>query len=130
MEVCREITVIDPSNAEAHHILGRLARDQGNLDQARRSLMTAIHLQPSGQYYHTLGTVHQLLKQSEEARGAFEQAVRRDPELGEAQADLGLWWLRSGDTGRARAHLERAIRLIPVESDRADEVQQALTMCP
>ena len=130
MDACAQITQIDPGHAEAHHTYGRLARDQGNLEQAKTSVRYAIHLQPSGQYYHTLGTIYQMLKQPEEARGAFEQAIRRDPDLGEAQADLGLLWLKSGDTARARPLLERASVLIPADHDRALEVKQALMLCP
>jgi len=129
MDVCEQIIQIEPNHAEAHHTLGRLARDQGNLEKARTSVRYAIHLQPSGQYYHTLGTIYQLLRQLEEARGAFEQAVRRDPDLGEAQADLGMLWLRSGELARARPLLEQAVRLIPPENERAMEVKQALMMC-
>lgn len=50
---------------------------------------------------------------NEEARGRYEEAVRREPRLHAAQVNLGAILLRQGDGGAALGHFEAAVALEP-----------------
>ncbi len=67
-------------NADAHHNLGLILKNQGKLEEAKAKYKQAIRLAPNYAIAHTnLGNV--LLDQGklEEAKAEYQQAIRLDP---------------------------------------------------
>ncbi|HEY9897778.1 MAG TPA: tetratricopeptide repeat protein [Pantanalinema sp.] len=128
LEAAREIVAIDPQHAEAYHLMGRLARDLGDVDLAKKALTSAIYHQPRAPYYHTMGTIYQALGQTDEALAAFGQALVLDPECADAHADLGLGLMRKAQPDKAKPHLQRAFALTPQDTERSLALQCALDL--
>lgn len=128
LEAAREIVAIDPQHAEAYHIMGRLARDLGDVELAKKAMTSAIYHQPRAPYYHTMGTIYQALGQTDEALAAFGQALVLDPECADAHADLGLGLMRQAQPDKAKPHLQRAFALTPQDTERSLALQCALDL--
>jgi tetratricopeptide (TPR) repeat protein len=65
--------------------LGLLAQKQGKLDDAISDLSRSVQMQPTAEGYFELGRTFQQKGQRDQARTAFEQALRISPELKEIQ---------------------------------------------
>ncbi|HEY9855306.1 MAG TPA: tetratricopeptide repeat protein, partial [Stenomitos sp.] len=128
LEACADVIALQPQHAEAHFTMGRLARDLGDLDLAKKALTSAIYHSPKAAYYHAMGTVYQALGQQEEALASYSQALVLDPEFAEAHADLGLGLMRASQPDKAKPHLQRAFSLIPPDTERSLALQCALDL--
>jgi tetratricopeptide (TPR) repeat protein len=65
--------------------MGNLALDQSNLDDAIRDFSRALELQPTGEGYLRLGRALTQAHRRPEALAAYRQALKLDPDSGEAQ---------------------------------------------
>ena len=76
---CREALAQDPRHADALHLMGLLAAQAEQLDQAVEWIANAIRLEPKPEYLASLGTT--LLRQGryEEALKVFDKAVQLGP---------------------------------------------------
>lgn len=128
LEACADVIALQPQHAEAHYTMGRLARDLGDLDLAKKALTSAIYHAPKAAYYHAMGTVYLALGQQDEALAAFGQALVLDPDYAEAHADLGLGLMRVSQPDKAKPHLQRAFSLIPPDTERSLALQCALDL--
>ncbi|MNY38871.1 bacteriophage N4 receptor, outer membrane subunit [compost metagenome] len=108
--------------------MGRLARDLGDVELAKKALTSAIYHQPRATFYHTMGTIYQALGQTDEALAAFGQALVLDPECADAHADLGLGLMRKAQPDKAKPHLQRAMALTPPDTERSLALQCALDL--
>lgn len=133
-EAClREAIALDPSVATLHADLASVlvARATGeNLEEvappsaaaqrdvaqaALTELREAARLDRSVPHLFTrMGAVYDLLGQHEDARIAFDQAVKSDPGDAEATYALGALLLADRQPEQARPHLERAVELEPL----------------
>jgi tetratricopeptide (TPR) repeat protein len=98
VEVLREQTRLDPSNAAMHHMLG-IALMRSGLDPAEDAADEAVH--------------------------AFEAAIRLDPQLAGARAELGKILLKRDDVTGAIRQLEQAVALDPDNAAPAYSLAQA-----
>ncbi|HEY7781771.1 MAG TPA: tetratricopeptide repeat protein [Ktedonobacterales bacterium] len=64
--------------------------------------------------YTRIGAVYEVLHQHDDARIAFEEAVRRDPTNAEAHYALGTQYLHVRAIAQALPHLEEAARIAPL----------------
>jgi tetratricopeptide (TPR) repeat protein len=87
--------------AAAHAALAEL-REAARLDNNLTGLYTRI------------GAVYEVLHQHDDARIAFEEAVRRDPTNAEAHYALGTQYLHARAFAQALTHLEEAARIAPL----------------
>src|SRR5215475_6251915 len=62
-----------------------------------------------------LGYVYTALKQPKEARAEYERAIELDPQMSEAQLDLGILLLES-DPAAAVGPLSKAVDLLPTQT--------------
>ena len=124
-----------PEYGRARYALGQTLRTLGRLDEARAQLELAETQRgleppvddPLMQAVETLRTgavdaLHRGIElaqsgRTEPALELLEEAVRIDPDLAEAHAQLGAVLLGGGEIERARTHLERALHLDPNAAD-------------
>jgi tetratricopeptide (TPR) repeat protein len=128
LEACKELVALDPQHAEGHHLMGQIARDLGDYDLAKKALTTALYLRPCAPYYHTMGTIYSAMGYSDEALASFNQAIGMDPDHADAHADLGLGLIRSRQVEKAKPHLQKALSLIPRDTERSLAVLCALDL--
>ena len=97
----------NPSDEESQNNLATAYLEKGRIADAERVfkwiLATGAEYAPA---YNGLGLVSIQRQDPAAARGYFQKAVQLDPDLVEAQLNLGLIYKMSGDLPRARACFE------------------------
>jgi tetratricopeptide (TPR) repeat protein len=104
----------DPALAAAHTNLGNLLFRRGARGEAREHYETALRLdpeQPEARY--NLGNLLDELGEAALARMEWYRVVTACPEFADAHFNLAVGFLRDGEHGRARTHLERFLALVP-----------------
>lgn len=98
-----------PNDARPLVFLGRMSRDDGDLQRARRLLTTAVRVAPtSGLATRELASVMLADGQPEVARRFYVRALQLDPEDRVAQGFLGCALFRLNRTDEARRWTDRA----------------------
>jgi tetratricopeptide (TPR) repeat protein len=83
------ILIRQPRNSDALHLLGAVARQQGDLDKSARLLTQAIALDPTNALYHqNLGCTLQALGHHSEAIASYRRALTLNP--GEIHSEILL----------------------------------------
>ena len=104
----------NPDHADALHLLGLLADDEGDTaaaaDYIRRAVNNCPHAYP---YHYNLANVLSKLKLSQEALGHYRTAIQLKPDYAQAHNNLGLLLFDQGDVSSAIQHYRTAIRLAP-----------------
>ena len=96
--------------AAAHHLLGGLLLEGGDLDGAARELEAAVALQPEfAACWHLLGRCHAARRRPPEAIACLHRACSQQPELAEAHNDLGNVLKDFGRPAEAVVCYERAL---------------------
>lgn len=104
----------DPKNADALHMLGVLASQRGEQEQALGYLGRAVELNPTPPFYHNnLGNVLHELCRLDDALLCYEQALRLDPDYADAHGNLANTLDRLGRFEDALAHRLEVVRLRP-----------------
>ncbi|HEX5213931.1 MAG TPA: tetratricopeptide repeat protein [Vicinamibacterales bacterium] len=112
-------TQVVAGNYRAYENLGDAQRDAGRLDDARASYELAlIHKPAASPRFEAvvrtgLGVVAAAQNRLPQAREEFGEAVRLDPKLAEARANLAGVMASSGDLAAAEAEFRAAIALAP-----------------
>ena len=89
--IYRQILQVDPSNADALHLLGVIAAQVGKHDLAVEYISQAIRLRPSEQTFHNnLGNALKEQGQLAAAVGQYQEALRLKPDYAEAHINLGI----------------------------------------
>jgi Flp pilus assembly protein TadD len=104
----------DPCDSRSLEALARLWRDWGTPQLALGDAHRAVYCQPhSASAYNTLGTVFAALDQRDNARSAFEFALRLDGRAAFALNNLCYLALQNGDGVGAQDACSRALALDP-----------------
>jgi tetratricopeptide (TPR) repeat protein len=113
-QLCQQYLQADPLRADAWHLLGDLARQQGKAAEALGHYEHALRLQPqAGHTRVTLGHLLLDVGRRREAVAQLRQAAQHLPDSAEAHAGLGLALAQEGGHGEAAMHLRTALRLDP-----------------
>jgi choline-sulfatase len=100
-------TRLNPSDSESLNDLGMTYLEIGKIAEAERAFQWSLKTgDESALAYNGLGLVSIRKNDLPAARGYFEKAVARDPDLLEARLNLGRAYKILGDNGRARACFE------------------------
>jgi tetratricopeptide (TPR) repeat protein len=114
----RRIIDIHPNHADAHHLLGLLARQSGQRQAAVALIQRAISLNPHAIAYHfNLGMVHLDLSQLSEAAQCFRQELAINPQHAESFLNLGIALAGQGMYGEAASSYRQALAFNPDYSD-------------
>lgn len=115
---------LQPRDTELYEELGGLYILTRSFDDARDLLDAAGRLHPSARIAHLLGQAYLGLDKPDQASVYLEKAVRSDPGLLEAHADLGRAYLKTGKAALAARELQQAARL-----DRSGDLHYLLYQC-
>ncbi len=112
-EIYRQILSADPQHAEALHLLGLIAHQEGHHDRAVEYISNAVRLCPTQPaYFNNLGESYRALGHPDEARAAYEQALRLNAGFVPAHYNLGLLY-GTAHPREAQRHYEQAIAQAP-----------------
>ena len=123
----RRLFLVGHDHPTLHLNLGVLAVRAGEVETARREAERSLALGPSVQAFMLLGQINQQTKQWDEARDAYDSALKLDPSNVPALAQLALVSGQAGDLDRAEQALTRALELAPDRQDlrrRLDDVSR------
>jgi tetratricopeptide (TPR) repeat protein len=103
-----------PDHADALHLLGVIALQQGNPSRAVELIGRAIAVHPSAAAFHcNLAEAYRALGQMDRAAGSCQLALRLQPDYPEAANNLGLILQAQGKHETAAAQFREALRLRP-----------------
>lgn len=98
--------------AHVIYFLGRIAFEQGRVDQAAEHFGRAINLGPPlAKVYFQLGMVNLSKEQENGAEAAFREAIRIDAQMESAYYQLGLLCFKQGRTAEAESEMQRYRRI-------------------
>jgi tetratricopeptide (TPR) repeat protein len=103
-----------PDHADALHLLGVVALQQGNPQRAVELIGRAIAVNPSAAAFHcNLAEAYRALGQLDRAAGCCQLALRLQPDYPEAANNLGLILQAQGKRQAAALQFREALRLGP-----------------
>lgn len=115
-------------NGQARYALGVAYANRGRYIEAAENIRSAARSTDSHDMYRMLGEVYLVLRQPSEALRAFDDAERRSPYRGPSAAGAGFRaqlaigraqaWCRLGQSDRALAEQQQAVRLTPWDAAR------------
>ncbi len=98
---------LNPSDLQSQANLATAYLEKQRLADAERVYRWILAVDPAyGAAYNGLGVIAIQRQDANAARGYFEKAVEDDPDLADAQLNLGLLYKMAGDRGKARRCLE------------------------
>jgi tetratricopeptide (TPR) repeat protein len=104
----------EPRQADALHLLGVVALQQGNPARAAELIGQAVAIKPSVAVFHAnLAEAYRALGQPDRAVGCCRTALRLQPHYPEAANNLGLALLARCEAEEAVAQFRAAVRLRP-----------------
>ena len=114
-ETCyQKILAQDPAHADALHLLGLAAYQQGRYDRALVCLMKAIQRDATKPlYFYNQGLVHHKLNQLHEAERAYRQALSLKGDYVEALGNLGNVLREKGELDEACATYRQVLTIKP-----------------
>lgn len=108
--LCREVLKSEPHHADAHHMLGVIAHQAGNMPAAIEMLRLAIAANDRVALYQSnYCELLRLAGRPREAVEAGERATILDPTLPQAHCNLGVAYYEVGDYRAAARSYERAL---------------------
>jgi len=104
----------NPDDAEAHTKAGRANIYFGNVGKAMNHYLAAVKADPKyDRAYFELGSIYLRQQRLPEAREAFENVTRFNPDDYEAEGSLGIIFLRQRELDQAETHFRAALRINP-----------------
>jgi tetratricopeptide (TPR) repeat protein len=110
---------LDPKQARAHHLLGKLRYMKGDYAGAVAGLERAVVLETDLDAAYTLGMTYLRLKQPERARLLFEEMLAAMENAGRAHVLFGRAYYETGYPAEAEREFRRALAADP-DAPRAD----------
>jgi tetratricopeptide (TPR) repeat protein len=110
---CRQALALDGDHADMLHLMGLLALQAEQYDQAVDWISRAIRREPKPFYLTSLGTCLSKQGRREEALQAFDKAVQLKPDDANLWRDLGNALVELGRTAEAILSFQHALKLNP-----------------
>lgn len=108
-----QVLQVMPKHPDALHLLGLMARQQGNHTRAIELISEAAKLNPVAPIYFNLGNTYQQAGKLEEAIVCYQQALRLNPNHAESLSNLGTVFQQQGKLEEAVDSFTKALRLKP-----------------
>ncbi len=119
IKIYEKILKEDQKNTDSRYYMAMVYDARGNTSQAEKYLREYIRLEPDEpNAYNYLG--YMLVQNGvklEEALGLIKKAVAKEPKNGAFHDSLGWAYFKLGNLDKAMIELERAIELIPDDSE-------------
>lgn len=116
-----------PEYAHAHHLLGIIAHQSGNLAHAIEHVRAATQLAPSDPVYHAnLCEMYRLAGRLDDAVAEGEAALKLKPDFADALNNLGVVRYQRGEFAMAAALYERALAAKPGSAEAHNNLGNAL----
>jgi Tfp pilus assembly protein PilF len=117
----------DPLHLEAHNLLGRIYREEGNTVDAEREFKIVLESAPHDNYANNaLGTIYKEQDRLEEALALFEAASNRQPIIWRTLNNAGSVLLELGRPDEAREYFSRALEVKPDSREAAHNMGATL----
>ena len=114
VHVYRALLTDDPGNAEANHMIGVIAFQQGKQEIARDFMRRATECTGvTAEMFNNLGSVLNALGDMEGACSAYEQALELKPDYADALNNIGVIHRNAKRIAKAIEALRRAVQLNP-----------------
>jgi tetratricopeptide (TPR) repeat protein len=113
----RRILARAPGNAEALHVLGVIAHERGQNEEAARLIASALSQAPNFAMHQNLGNAVAALGHIDEAAASYRAAIALNPDFAAAHSNLAAMLLRQGSYEAALASANRALALMPDFTD-------------
>lgn len=114
LQAYRDLLLLCPDHADAHHMLGVIALQSGRTGQAVDLLRRAVSLAPnSAPFRNNCGAALRACGKNEEAVEMFRRAAALDPASSDAATNLGNALLDAGDAEGASSAYRRALSITP-----------------
>ncbi|MDE2063876.1 MAG: tetratricopeptide repeat protein, partial [Bradyrhizobium sp.] len=108
---CQQALTLDPAHADSFFLMGLLALEGGNCDQAVNWLVRALGKVVKLEYLVALGTVLRRLQRFDEASKAFDKAVQLKPDSPQAWKCLADALGNAGRTEESLVAWEQVLKL-------------------
>ena len=106
---------LQPSNDDAHRLLGQVLQDMGRPEEAADHYRQAIALRPDyWRHYNVLGGLYYATGRSKEAIEAFTRVTELQPDNARGFHNLGAVYYALGDNRNALKYYEDAIVISPM----------------
>ena len=113
----------DENNADAWHLLGVIALQQGLFESAVQRISRALEINATSTNFHnSIGDALSRLQRFEESENHFTQAIALNPSYFEAHYNFGNLLRVQGRREDALTHYRRALELEPKFSDAANNI--------
>jgi Tfp pilus assembly protein PilF len=111
----RKVIAIQPNDADASHLLGLVAHQQGHHELAERRVRRAISARghPVAEFSDTLGKVLAAQGRYDEALACFQESLSLRPDVALTHQSIGTALCALGRASEAAPHFEAALRLSP-----------------
>jgi tetratricopeptide (TPR) repeat protein len=111
--VYRGILAQAPDHAEAMRLLGLVANQRGQHQQAHELILRSMALGPTPMHHQNLGMVLTNLKRIDEAMASYRRAIELDPTLIDGHLNLGNLLRMAGRLDEAIACYRRVLEISP-----------------
>lgn len=112
--ICKQVIATDPKSADAHHMLGVIATQQGRTRAAIKSLELAIKIKKDVPFYHCdLGLALQTQGELQKAVMQYEKALSIKPDLLAAHMNLGNIYKEQGKLEKSLEKQQMAVSIDP-----------------
>ena len=101
--ICRDILRTQPQQPDALHVLGNVAKDRGQFQQALQYFQQGLRAAPG--HFHMLNSAGLLFRKMgylQDARQCFERAIEIDPKYLQGRYNLANLCRAEGDVQRAK----------------------------
>ncbi len=115
--IYHQVLQSSPNHPDALHLLGLLARQEGNYQQAVDLIAKAAKINPVAPVYFNLGNAYQSLDDMENAIDSFRKALSIKPDYVAALNNLGIALQRHGDLEGAFSSFQMALSLQPNQAE-------------
>ncbi|MDP2142532.1 MAG: tetratricopeptide repeat protein [Gallionella sp.] len=113
MEIYHQVLRLAPDHPDALHLLGLIARQEGDYERAVELIGKATRLNPVAPLYFNLGNAYQSLGRLDEAGSSFGKAIELNSSYVAALNNLGIVFQQQGRLESAINCFRRALELQP-----------------
>lgn len=115
---CQRVLKIKPKQADALHLLGIIALQNGDIDKAILLIDKAIKINPANpEYYNNLGFAFHEQGKLDDAIKYYRKAIKLQPNYANAYYNLHALLLDADDIGPAIECMTKVVELQPMDND-------------